>query len=53
MKTKRHYPSETMMKQAVKIYGCNCDACCWLTPAAKRRARYLKAKYAKQPKPRC
>jgi hypothetical protein len=42
------YPTLAIMRQAEKMYGCNCDACCSMTPLAKQRRQRLERKYAKR-----
>jgi hypothetical protein len=42
------YPTPAIMDQAVKLYGCNCDACCNMTPLARRREATIRARLTKR-----
>ena len=42
------YPTPSIMDQAVKLYGCNCDACCNMTPLTKRREAAIKARLTRR-----
>jgi hypothetical protein len=42
------FPTPAISRQAIEIHGCNCDACCHLTPLARRRVARIKARLTKR-----
>jgi len=47
-RTPRSYPTLSIMNQAVKLYGCNCDACCNMTPLAEKRRKRIEEKTGRE-----